>query len=41
MTIVCGVGIGLWAIGVGWLLYELRRAPLVDENGNVIEEKKS
>jgi|APCry1669191860_1035381.scaffolds.fasta_scaffold41279_2 hypothetical protein len=28
------------AITAGWIIYEFKRAPLMDDDGNIIEENK-
>ena len=35
------VGAGVMAMGVAWLWWEIRRAPLCDQDGNPIKEDQS
>lgn len=31
----------LWLIGIIWLVWEFKNAPLMDDDGNVIEKKEN
>lgn len=34
-----GLGIGIFVVLWIWIIYEIKNAPLVDENYNIIKEK--